>query len=196
MWMMDRRDMKTDGKRRAVDIALFRWEGDEFDGRWSDEITDKVYEFKESDFLRGTGIAVVANLDGWIKRSKMWMHHEGCFADGETDHRITIIKEKEWFEVSFEGGESRGNANILNLADVPVDVRDGEAAVNFMLCNVEDEDGNETELYAEWYSEYDDPEDAGYAELKEAILEQADGYGIPHDKLHFFCDDWSIVTKN
>ena len=196
MWMMDQYGMKADGKREAVDIALFRWEGDEFEGKWSDEITDKVYEFRESDFIPGTNIAIVADLDGWIKGSKMWMRHEGCFADGEKDHRLAIVKKREWFEVSFEGGESRGNANILNLVDIPAGVRDGEVPVNFMLCNAEDEDGNEIELYAEWYSEGDDPEDAGYEELKEAILDQADEHGIDRSKLHFFYDDWSIVTKN
>ena len=196
MWMMDQHGMKANGKREAVDISLFRWEGDEFEGKWSDEITDKVYEFRESDFIPGTKIAIVADLDGWIKGSNMWRRHEGCFADGETDHRLAIIKKREWFEVSFEGGESRGNANILNRADVPAGVRDGEASVNFMLCNAEDESGNEVELYAEWYSAYDDPEDAGYEELKEAIMEQADEHGIDRGNLHFFYDDWSIVTKN
>lgn len=83
----------------------------------------------------------------------------------------------EKIEVRFEGGEAR-------------DFHHGELpAVNYMLAAVEDEDGEEIELYAEYAVNESDDEIAGYDELKAEIIEQAKEYGIPATDLHFYYDD-------
>lgn len=202
MWMKENGHYDpTSDRVLFAEITMHQWEGDKTSGRWSSDLSHDFFEWGSLTHFPDTDIAIVDDIDYCIDMANDWMNRTGDYADDDsTEERSVLVEKKEMFDVWFEGGESRGNANILNLVDVPMDVNDGQAPVNYMLCRleIEDEDGcpEEVELYAEWYSEYDDPEDAGYEELKEAILEQADEYGIPHDKLHFFYDSWSIVTNN
>lgn len=84
------------------------------------------------------------------------------------------------YEVDYCGGDSRTNPGT---------------SIDYMLCTIPTDYGEEVELYAEmvndtWDEEREcfDDETATYDELKEAIIEQAEENGIDVNQLHFMYD--------
>lgn len=117
-------------------------------------------------------------------------------AGGNPEHFDYNVREQKRYHVMYQGGESRYS----------------NKGIDFMLANVEDEDGGEFELYAErdpldYISEedheaiengevemedlrgkYHDFDAVTYNDLKSDIISQAKENGINPDDLEFFYD--------
>lgn len=83
MWM-------TDGNC-TVKIVMKQWQGDDFSGGWSSDISNEFFESGLLKVVPDTDIHIVQDVDYCIDMANDWMNRTGDFADDDSTEERTVL---------------------------------------------------------------------------------------------------------